>query len=263
MRSIALHTSLLVAALSLGCTKREGPAPQEAPPPPARAEEARPGAPQTGAAELDTEEARRLRASLVDRLARGGLVRDAKVLATLREVPRHAFVPGMPLARAYADSPQPIGHDQTISQPLIVGMMTQALELTGRERVLEIGTGSGYQAAILSKLAGEVYTIELVAPLGEDARARLARLGFANVKARIGDGYKGWPEKAPFDRIVLTAAPEELPQALLDQLGDGGVLVAPVGPLSAQELVRYRKTGGKLQKDTLAPVHFVPMVPGK
>jgi protein-L-isoaspartate(D-aspartate) O-methyltransferase len=178
-------------------------------------------------------------------------------------VPRHLFVPGMPLARAYADRPQPIGHEQTISQPTIVAVMTQALALRGGERVLEIGTGSGYQAAVLSRLAREVFTIEIVAPLGETARARLAKLGYANVHVRIGDGYKGWPEEAPFDRVLLTAAPPEIPKALTDQLAEGGILVAPVGPDGAvQELVRWTKRKGKIQEDKLGAVRFVPMVPG-
>jgi protein-L-isoaspartate(D-aspartate) O-methyltransferase len=209
----------------------------------------------------DPPEARELREALVDQVA--GLVKSPRVLDAMRKVPRHLFVPGAPLRRAYADSPLPIGHEQTISQPRVVGLMTEALELSGRERVLEIGTGSGYQAAVLSLLAREVYTIEIVAPLAETARARLDALGYRNVTVRAGDGYQGWPEKAPFERILLTAAPPTMPRALLDQLAVGGILVAPVGPtMHAQQLYRYRRTRSGITTEDLGAVHFVPMVPG-
>jgi protein-L-isoaspartate(D-aspartate) O-methyltransferase len=215
------------------------------------------------ASDRDSDEARALRSALVDRLVRGGGVTDPRVLDVMRAVPRHAFVPGVALAQAYVDHAQPIGLGQTISQPTIVGEMTQALELSGGERVLEIGTGSGYQAAILAHLAREVYTIELLAPLGEEARARLARLGYTNVHVRIGDGYQGWPDAAPFDRVLLTAAPDEVPAELLDELADGGVLVAPVGPAGGEQvLVRYRKQGSQLRIEKMGGVRFVPMVPG-
>ena len=188
---------------------------------------------------------------------------DRRVLGALADVPRHRFAPGLSIRDAYADRPQPIGHGQTISQPTVVAIMTAALGLTGTERVLEIGTGSGYQAAILSRLCREVYTIEIVAPLGEAARARLAALGHANVRVRIGDGYLGWPEAAPFDRVLLTAAPPEIPQPLVSQLAEGGILVAPVGPEGkVQRLVRWTKRGGALRKEDLGAVRFVPMVPG-
>jgi len=232
-------------------TTLAAPAPVPAPPTPALA------------SDTDSDNARALRLALVDRLARGGIVKDARVLECMRAVPRHAFMPNAPLVAAYADAPYPIGHEQTISQPTVVAEMTQALELTGKERVLEIGTGSGYQAAILARLANKVFSIEIIPALGEDARARLERLGYANVHVRIGDGYKGWPEEAPFDRILLTAAPDEVPPALLAQLADGGILVAPVGAFGRQDLVRYRKGPGGLRRETLAPVHFVPMVPGR
>jgi protein-L-isoaspartate(D-aspartate) O-methyltransferase len=167
----------------------------------------------------------------------------------------------MSIELAYADHPQPIGLGQTISQPTIVALMSQAIELDGPERVLEIGTGSGYQAAILAVLAHEVFTIEIVEPLGQSARARLAELGYSNVHVRIGDGYAGWPDKAPFDRILLTASPPEIPQALVDQLADGGVIVAPVGPEGeAQRLVRWKKRGTSLERTDLGGVRFVPMV---
>ena len=178
----------------------------------------------------------------------------------MSDVPRHQFVPSVSIWNAYADQPQAIGHRQTISQPTVVAIMTEALELSGTETVLEIGTGSGYQAAVLAKLSRQVYSIEIVRPLGEVARRRLADLGYSNVEVKIGDGYKGWPEHAPFDRIILTAAPPEIPQALSDQLREGGILVAPVGT-TEQRLVRWTKQGGKLQKADLGAVRFVPMVP--
>lgn len=209
---------------------------------------------------LDSEEARRRRAALVVEVARS--VADARVLEALRAIPRHAFVPELDLEDAYADCPQPIGHGQTISQPTIVALMSAALELSGRERVLEIGTGCGYQTAVLSRLAREVYTVEIVPELAERARATLAALGCANVRARVGDGYAGWREEAPFDRVVLTAAPPTLPAALLEQLGDRGVLVAPIGKQGAnQRLVRARRRGREVDVDDLGGVIFVPMVP--
>jgi protein-L-isoaspartate(D-aspartate) O-methyltransferase len=207
----------------------------------------------------DSDEARAYRAELVRGLAAD--VTDARVLDAMGRVPRHLFVPGVPVRRAYVDEPAPIGYGQTISQPTIVAVMTEALELRGSERVLEIGTGSGYQAAVLSLLAAEVYTIEIVDELADEARVRLVRLGYTNVHVRAGDGYKGWPDEAPFDRILVTAAPDELPRALLDQLAEGGVLVAPVGPNGwTQRLLRCRKKGGRISTEDLGAVRFVPMV---
>jgi len=209
----------------------------------------------------DSDEARAYRAELVRGLARE--IKDQRVLGTMGRVPRHLFAPQLSLRRAYVDDAAPIGYGQTISQPIVVAIMTEALELHGHERVLEIGTGSGYQAAILSLLASEVYTIEVVKELAEEARRRLEELGYANVHVRTGDGYLGWPEKAPFDRIIVTAAPDEVPRALFDQLADGGILVAPVGPGGwTQRLLRYRKKGGRLTSEDLGGVAFVPMVPG-
>jgi protein-L-isoaspartate(D-aspartate) O-methyltransferase len=209
----------------------------------------------------DTDEAREYRAELVLGVARE--VRDARVLDAMGRVPRHLFVPGVSIWRAYVDQAAPIGHGQTISQPLVVAIMSEAHDLHGRERVLEIGTGSGYQAAILSLLASEVYTIEVVKDLAEEARVRLETLGYANVHVRAGDGYKGWPEQAPFDRIIVTAAPEEVPRVLFDELAEGGILVAPVGPNGwRQRLLRYRKIDGRVSSEDLGPVAFVPMVPG-
>ncbi len=210
----------------------------------------------------DPEEARQLREALARDLADTGAVTSERVLSAIRRVPRHLFVPGASLRRAYTDAAALIGHEQTISQPTVVGIMTEALELEGRERVLEIGTGSGYQAAILSLLALEVYTVELVPELAELARDRLRDLGYANVHVRAGNGYDGWPEHAPFDRVIVTAAPAEVPAALLDQLTPDGMLVAPVGWGEwTQRLLRYRKVGERTEIEDLGGVRFVPMVP--
>jgi protein-L-isoaspartate(D-aspartate) O-methyltransferase len=210
----------------------------------------------------DTPEAQALRAELVKALSTR--VRSERVLAALRRVPRHQFVPGEPLRRAYDNTPLPIGHGQTISQPAVVATMTDALSLRETDRVLEIGTGSGYQAAILSVLARKVYSIEIVPELGQAARKRLARLGYANVEVMIGDGYRGWPKHAPFDRILLTAAPPQVPKALFDQLAQGGILVAPVGESAwwGQRLLRYTKKPTGMEVEELGWVAFVPMVPG-
>ncbi len=188
--------------------------------------------------------------------ARG--VRDPRVLAALSRVPRHELVPEELRVRAYEDRPLPIGHDQTISQPYVVAYMTEQLELAGDERVLEIVTGSGYQAAVLAELAREVFSIEIVAALGERARADLARLGYRNVHIRIGDGYRGWPEQAPFDAIIVTAAPGHVPQPLIDQLAVGGRLVLPVGELD-QELLRIERDADGIREEKLIGVRFVPM----
>jgi len=185
-------------------------------------------------------------------------VRDARTLAAMRTVPRHLFVPPALQAEAYADHPLPIGHDQTISQPYIVAFMTEALGLRGGETVLEVGTGSGYQAAVLAEIAARVYTIEIVAPLAEEARERLKRLGYRNVEVRAGDGYAGWPEKAPFDAVMVTAAAPHIPEPLKQQLKDGGRLVIPVGDES-QELVVLTRTGTAYVEDRVLPVRFVPM----
>ena len=198
---------------------------------------------------------------MIDEQLRSRGIRDERVLAAMGEVPRHLFVPPADQASAYADTPLPIGHGQTISQPYIVGFMTEALQLEPTHKVLEIGTGSGYQAAILGKLAGQVYTIELVPELAEGARAALAAQGFANVHVRAGDGNQGWPEHAPFDRIMVTAAPEEVPQALVDQLAPGGRMVVPVGPqFGDQELRILTRTATGVMTERSLPVRFVPMI---
>jgi protein-L-isoaspartate(D-aspartate) O-methyltransferase len=192
--------------------------------------------------------------------ARG--VNNADVLAAMRAVPREFFVPESVRSQAYEDRPLPIGFGQTISQPFIVGVMTELLEPKKSHRVLEIGTGSGYQAAVLSGLVGELYSIEIVPELARSAAETLSSLGFGNVTVREGDGYRGWPEKAPFDRIILTAAPPEIPQTLLEELKPGGKLIAPVG-LGFQDLVVVEKSAdGKTTTRSVLQVRFVPMRKG-
>lgn len=196
---------------------------------------------------------------MVDEQLAGRDIRSARVLDAMRKVPRHLFVPEAIRAFAYDDRPLPIGHDQTISQPYIVAYMTEALELEPAHKVLEIGTGSGYQAAVLGLLAKEVYTIEIVQPLAERARATLKSLGHANVHVRAGNGYLGWPEQAPFDRIMVTAAPDEVPPALVEQLKIGGLMAIPVGTV-VQELRILRKTASGMETLRRLPVRFVPMI---
>ncbi|MFH1998741.1 MAG: protein-L-isoaspartate(D-aspartate) O-methyltransferase [Planctomycetota bacterium] len=185
-------------------------------------------------------------------------ISDPRVLAAMREVPRHLFVPVKAQAEAYADYPLRIGEGQTISQPYIVACMTEYLDVQPNHKVLEIGTGSGYQAAILGELAEEVYTIEIIESLGEQARELLQQVGCNNVHVRIGDGYQGWPEKAPFDAIMVTAAPDHIPEPLIAQLKPGGRLLLPVGDLY-QELTRITRTGEGTRSERLLPVRFVPM----
>jgi protein-L-isoaspartate(D-aspartate) O-methyltransferase len=198
------------------------------------------------------------RAMVRHQIARRG-VKDRRVLAAMTRVKRHLFVPAARRAAAYADHPLPIGEGQTISQPYIVAAMTEALALTPGSRVLEIGTGSGYQAAILGELAGQVYTIEIVPALGRRSRALLRALGYKNVHVRTGDGYAGWPDKAPFDAVILTAAPPKIPAPLIHQLKVGGHLVAPAGPMGDQRLFRLTKTRRGVTRRQLMDVRFVPM----
>jgi protein-L-isoaspartate(D-aspartate) O-methyltransferase len=200
----------------------------------------------------------RERVRMVDEQLRARDIRDPRVLDAMRAVPRHLFVPDAERREAYGDFPLPIGHEQTISQPYIVAFMTQSLDVGPGHRVLEIGTGSGYQAAVLSTLAGEVYTIEIVAPLAERARATLSALGYRNVHVRTGNGYLGWSEHAPYDRIMVTAAPDEVPPALLQQLKVGGLMAIPVGTTS-QELRILRRTATGTETLRTLPVRFVPM----
>jgi protein-L-isoaspartate(D-aspartate) O-methyltransferase len=189
----------------------------------------------------------------------GRSITDARVLAAMRRVPRHEFVPEPLRPRAYDDAALPIGYGQTISQPYVVAFMTEQLHLQPTDRVLEIGTGSGYQAAVLAGLVAEVFTMEIIEPLARRAGLDLLRLGCANVRVRTGDGHRGWPEAAPFDAIIVTCAPELVPSPLVTQLKEGGRMIIPVGPLEQQELVLLRKQGGALEQREVLSVRFVPM----
>ena len=199
-----------------------------------------------------------VRGTMVERQIRARGVRDPRVLRAMRTVPRHEFVPASVRPYAYADEPQPIGQQQTISQPFIVAYMTEAAEIERGDRVLEIGTGSGYQAAVLAELAREVYSMEIIPELAEQARATLQRLGYRNVRVRTGNGYLGWPEHAPYDAILVTAAPEEVPQPLVEQLAVGGRMIVPVGAEHQQMMIIERTARGVVERRTI-PVRFVPM----
>ncbi len=199
-----------------------------------------------------------MREKMVETQIKARGVKDERVLSAILKVERHLFVPIEYQNLAYSDQPLPIGEGQTISQPYIVALMTELLELKGDERVLEIGTGSGYQAAILGELAKEVYTIEIIDSLASSARKRLIELGYKNIQVRSGDGYQGWPEMAPFDAIIVTAAPDHIPKPLLEQLKEGGRMVIPVGGYS-QELKKIVKRSGRIETTDVIPVLFVPM----
>jgi protein-L-isoaspartate(D-aspartate) O-methyltransferase len=204
------------------------------------------------------EESRR---RMVEDQLKGRDITDPKVLAAMGKAPRHRFVPPYLAPLAYSDQPLPIGQGQTISQPYIVALMTQWAEVKPGDKVLEIGTGSGYQAAVLAELTGRVFTIELLPELGRTAQGTLEELGYTRVHTRIGDGYQGWPEEAPFDAILVTATAPEVPPALAVQLKEGGRLVIPVGtPGSVQQLIKFRKVGGILREEARLPVMFVPLV---
>jgi protein-L-isoaspartate(D-aspartate) O-methyltransferase len=247
MRHGSSLAAWLCAAALAGCQERG--APRAAPSAPAPEESSR------AASSAEAERDAMVRAQLEARE-----IRDARVLDAMRAVPRHRFVPE-PLRRsAYADTPLPIGRGQTISQPYVVAFMAEALQLRGHERVLEVGSGSGYAAAVLSLLASDVYGIELEQQLYERSAATMSELGYANVHLRSGDGFRGWPEEAPFDAIVLSCAAEAIPAPLWDQLAEGGRVVYPRGSAeSVQELVRVTKTRGGARETRLAPVRFVPM----
>lgn len=217
-----------------------------------------PGTPSTGDPEAQLDRKREL---MVERdiAARG--VRDSRVLDVMRRTPRHLFVPESHVDEAYDDTPLPIGHGQTISQPYIVALMTELARPEPGDRALEVGTGSGYQAAVLAPLVKELCTIEIVEELAREAERRLQSLGHENVAVRAGDGYGGWPERAPFDIIIVTAAPPEVPPPLLDQLAPGGRLVIPVGPVSWMQELKLIEKGadGALRTTSIAPVAFVPL----
>ena len=202
-----------------------------------------------------------LREQMVSEQLEGRDIFSAAVLDAMRKVPRHVFVPDEYKSWSYSDQPLPIGEGQTISQPYIVAYMTQELQIKPGDRILEIGTGSGYQAAVLAELALEVYTIEIVESLGKAAAQRLKRLGYENAKVRVGDGYNGWPDAAPFDAIMVTAGAEELPEPLIEQLAEGGRMIIPIGPHGGvRQLTLIRRKKGKYKSEKLMPVRFVPFV---
>jgi protein-L-isoaspartate(D-aspartate) O-methyltransferase len=211
------------------------------------------------AAAGDSARERRQRQQMVDEQIKSRGVSSPRVLRAMEQVPRHLFVPASERGQAYEDHPLPIGGGQTISQPYIVALMTALLDLPPGARVLEIGTGSGYQAAVLSRVAAQVYSVEIVAELGARARHTLARLGYGNVHVRIGDGYRGWPEAAPFDGILLTAAPHAAPPPLVAQLKPGGRMVLPVGGFDQDLLVVTKNADGTTRQEKVLPVRFVPM----
>jgi protein-L-isoaspartate(D-aspartate) O-methyltransferase len=231
-RNLLLYASLFIAALACGSSAAER---------------------QSGSREREAE-----RINMVNRHLRARDIRSPRVLDAMLKVPRHLFIPEPERALAYRDSPVPIGYGQTISQPYIVAFMTEWLNVEPDHRVLEIGTGSGYQAAVLAMLVKEVYTIEIVAPLAERARATLAELGYRNVQVRTGNGYLGWVEHAPYDRIMVTAAPPEVPPALVQQLKVGGLMAIPVGTVY-QELQILRRVPAGMETIRTLPVRFVPM----
>ena len=200
------------------------------------------------------------RQRMVDQQLKPRGIKNERVLAAMGKVPRQEFVPVEARVDAYHDGPLPIGYDQTISQPYIVAFMTEQLRPKPSDRVLEIGSGSGYQAAILAELVSDVYTVEIVEPLAKSANATIRRLGYKNVHLRVGDGYKGWPDKAPFDAVIVTCAPEKVPQPLVDQLKDGGRMVIPIGGRFAQQLYLLEKQNGQLKESATLPVRFVPML---
>ena len=201
------------------------------------------------------------RSEMVTRQIADRGVRDQRVLAAMRKVPRHEFVPEAEKRHAYGDTPLPIGEGQTISQPYIVALMTELAQPDPSDRVLEIGTGSGYQAAVLAELVQHVYTIEIEPALAQRANQALDRIGYRNVTVRAGDGYAGWPEHAPFDIVMVTAAPDHIPQPLIDQLKTGGRMVVPVGPIASTQQLRVleKDTTGKVSTRVVAPVRFVPL----
>lgn len=215
--------------------------------------------PEAKAEHAESPQFKEARRQMVERQLRARDISDPKVLEVMGRVPRHEFVPDELDHQAYDDHPLPIGHGQTISQPYIVALMTQLARPRPDARALDIGTGSGYQAAILAELCKEVYSIEIVEPLADEARRRLARLGYKNVTVRTGDGYRGWPEHAPFDLIIVAAAPDHIPQPLVDQLAPGGRMVLPVGSYPQDLVVVEKKENGQVERRSVAPVMFVPM----
>ncbi len=254
-----LHFALMAACLILSTLAATcQPAPREtktAAADPAGTVDAQPGDVRAEAPEAYAEARRRM----VEHQLRARDITGRDVLAAMEKVPRHEFVPESMRTLAYADSPLPIGYDQTISQPYIVALMTQLARPKPDSRALDVGTGSGYQAAVLAELVDHVYGIEILCPLAEQASARLARLGYENVEVRCGDGYRGWPEHAPFDLIILAAAPDHVPQPLIDQLAPGGRLILPVGDFAQDLVVVEKQADGTVKRWSMIPVRFVPM----
>jgi len=207
----------------------------------------------------NSQDYKKLREKMVKNQIKRRGVSDKEVLEAMNKVERHLFVPKKYVNNAYDDSPLPIGEGQTISQPYIVAFMTEILKLDKTKKVLEIGTGSGYQAAILSEVAGEVYSIELIESLGKHAKTLLKKLNYNNVEVKIGDGYQGWKEHAPFDAIIVTCSPTHIPEKLKEQLSEGGLMIIPVGPRFAQELILLKKKNGKIKQTDVIAVRFVPM----
>ncbi|MBC2710577.1 MAG: protein-L-isoaspartate(D-aspartate) O-methyltransferase [Desulfosarcina sp.] len=203
------------------------------------------------------------RRQMVTRQLRARDIVDTHVLRAMETVPRHLFVPKDLRHLAYRDTPLPIGHGQTISQPYIVALMSQLLAVSKGQRILEIGTGSGYQAAVLAEMEAYVFTIEIIPELGRQAIKAIHPLGYGNIQVRIGDGYKGWPENAPFDAIIVTCAPSSIPEPLKNQLAEGGRMVIPVGEKSYQQLLLLTKQGGEIKQEKIVDVRFVPMVDKK
>jgi protein-L-isoaspartate(D-aspartate) O-methyltransferase len=252
MRRLELYVVLgQLLLVVVACGSSAGPTPTDALLPPAQS---RPTEPITATDPYAAQREKLVERNIVDR----GIT-DPAVLVAMRTVPRHLFVPDEYLEQAYADHPLPIGYGQTISQPYIVALMTELLHLEPDDRVLEIGTGSGYQAAVLAEIVDEVYTIEIVPELAESAAARLGALGYDNIVVKQGDGYFGWQEFAPYDAIIVTAAPDHLPQPLVGQLKDEGYIVIPIGPAGGfQSLWRFTRTGDELMAENLGGVSFVP-----
>ncbi len=205
---------------------------------------------------VDYREARR---RMVEKEIIGRGIDDQRVIEAMLKVPRHLFIPEENMHYSYYNLPVPIGHGQTISSPYIVALMTQELDLEPADKVLEVGTGSGYQAAILAEIAGKVYTVEIIEPLARSAEKRLQELGYDNIEVVLGDGFWGLRDRAPFDKIIVTCAPEEVPKPLLEQLADPGIMVIPVGPAGFQQLVKVRREGGVTTTEEIAPVSFVPL----
>ncbi len=199
------------------------------------------------------------RKRMVEREILGRGIEDQRVINALLKVPRHLFIPEEHMHYSYYNLPVPIGYGQTISSPFIVALMTQELELKSTDRVLEVGTGSGYQAAILAEIAGEVYTVEIIEPLAKNAEKRLRELKYDNVVVVLGNGFWGLPDEAPFDKIIVTCAPEEIPEPLIEQLGDHGIMIIPVGPTGFQYLIKVRREGDDITTEEVTPVSFVPL----